>query len=106
MQNFIHSIGLLRAMLYIAALVVIILLPTTGVQIDVEWPAVLTTVVVPALAPIIFMVILFDLVMSRVVSKGSNGEHPALLPSVFWIGLGLALIILLRWLPYLLSLSQ
>ena len=106
MQNFIRDIGLLRAMLYIAALVVIILLPSAGVQVDVEWPAILTTVVVPALAPIIFMVILFDLVMSRVIKKGSGGDHPELLPNIFWIGLGLALIILLRWLPYLLSLSK
>ena len=106
MQNFIRDIGLLRALLYIAALVVIILLPSAGVQVDVEWPLILTTVVVPALAPIIFMVILFDLVMSRVIKKGSGGDQPVLLPNIFWIGLGLALIILLRWLPYLLSLSK
>ena len=106
MQNFICRIGLLRTMLYSAALIVIIFSPTAGMQVDIEWPAVLTTVVVPALAPIIFMVILFDLVMARVVSKGGGDDHPRLPPSIFWVGLGLALIILLRWLPYLLSLSK
>ena len=105
MQNFIRNIGTLRAMLYSAALVVIIFSPAVGVQVDTEWPGILTTVVVPALAPIIFMVILFDLVMTRVVSKGGDGDHPACSPSIFWLGLGLALVVLLRWLPYLLSLS-
>ena len=101
----IHRIGLLRAMLYATALLVIIFLPAPGIQADLKWPGVLTTVAVPALAPIIFMVILFDLVMSRVVNKGSDDEHPMLSPKFLWLGFGLALIILLRWLPYLFSLT-
>ena len=99
----IRRIGLLRLMLYVAGVVVIIFLPAPGVQTDVEWPAILTTVVVPALAPIIFMVILFDLVVSRVVNKGNDNPTPA--PKIFWVGVAIALIILLKWLPYLLSLT-
>ena len=99
----IRTIGLLRLMLYVAGLVTIIFLPAPGVQTDVEWPAILTTVVVPALAPIIFMVILFDLVVSRVVNKGNDNPKPA--PKIFWVGMAIALIILLKWLPYLLSLT-
>ena len=98
-----HNIGLLRLMLYVAGLVVIIFLPAPGVQTDVEWPAILTTVVVPALAPIIFMVILFDLVVSRVVNKGADNPTPT--PKIFWVGAAIALILLLKWLPYLLSLT-
>ena len=90
-------------MLYIAGLLVIIFLPAPGVQTSVEWPTILTTVVVPALAPIVFMVILFDLVVSRVVNKGNDNPIPA--PQFFWVGVAIALIILLKWLPYLLSLT-
>ena len=97
----IRQIGILRLMLYKAGLSVIVFLPEPGVQIDVEWPAILNTVVVPALAPIIFMVILFDLVVSRVVNKGNDDPIPA--PKVLWVGLIIALIILLKWLPYLFS---
>ena len=99
----IRRIGLLRLMLYVAGLLVIIFLPEPGMQTDVEWPAILTTVVVPALAPIIFMVILFDLVVSKVVNRGNDNPMPA--AKFFWVGLAIALIILLRWLPYLLSLT-
>ncbi len=99
----IRTIGLLRLMLYVAGLLVIIFLPAPGVQTDVEWPAILTTVVVPAFAPIIFMVILFDLVVSRVVNKGVDNPTPK--PKIFWVGVAIALIILLKWLPYLLSLT-
>ena len=99
----IRRIGLLRLMLYVAGLLVIIFLPAPGVQTDVEWPAILTTVVVPALAPIIFMVILFDLVVSKVVNKGKDDPIPE--ARFFWVGLAIALIILLKWLPFLLSLT-
>ena len=105
MRSLIRDMGLLRAMLYAAAVLVIILSPTPGMRVDIEWPAVLTTMVVPALAPLIFMVIAFDLIMSRVVAKGSAEKSAPPLPKFFWIGVGLALIILIRWLPYLLSLS-
>ncbi|MBC6413805.1 MAG: hypothetical protein GDA45_02560 [Chromatiales bacterium] len=105
MYNIIRKLGFLRTMLYISALLVVIFSPTPGAQVDVRWPGILTTVMVPALAPLIFMVIVFDLIMSRVVSKGRthNGSPP--LPRFFWLGATLALIILLRWLPHLLSLS-
>ena len=106
MFSLIRDIGLLRAMLYVAGVFVIIFSPAPGMRVDVEWPAVLTTMVVPALAPLIFMVISFDLIMSRVVDKGSSENRATPLPKFFWIGLGLALIILVRWLPYLLSLSE
>ena len=93
-------------MLYAAGVFVIIFSPPPGTRVDVEWPAVVTTVVVPALAPLIFMVISFDLIMSRVVDRGSGENRTTTLPKFFWLGFGLALIILVRWLPYLLSLSK
>ena len=99
----IHQIGLLRLMLYVAGLLVIIFLPQPGAQTSVEWPAILTTVVVPALAPMLFMVILFDLVVSKVVNKGKDNPIPP--AKFFWVGLAIALVILLKWLPYLLSLT-
>ena len=99
----IRQIGLLRLMLYTAGVIVIILLPEPGSQTSAEWPMILTTVVVPALAPMIFMVILFDLVVSRVVNKGKDNPIPP--ANFFWVGLAIAVIILLRWLPYLLSLT-
>ena len=99
----IRQIGLLRLMLYAAGVIVIILLPEPGTQTSVEWPMILTAVVVPALAPMIFMVILFDLVVSKVVNKGRDNPIPP--ANFFWVGLAIALIILLRWLPYLLSLT-
>ena len=105
MCSLIRNIGILRAMLYAAGVLVIVFLPAPGMQVETEWPAVLTTVAVPALAPIIFMVILFDLVMSRVVNKGRDDAHPSPSSKFFWIGSGIALIILLRWLPYLFSLT-
>ena len=104
LANFLGNIGLLRGLLYTAGGLVIIFSPSPGMRVDPEWPAILTTVVVPALAPIIFLVIMFDLLISRVVNKDSS-HAAAPSPKVFWLGGGIALVILLRWLPYLLSLS-
>ena len=99
----IRQIGLLRLMLYASGVIVIVLLPEPGAQTSVEWPMISTTVIVPALAPMIFMVILFDLVVSKVVNKGKDNPIPP--ANFFWVGLAIAIIILLRWLPYLLSLT-
>lgn len=106
MKSLISGLGLLRAMLYAAGLLVVIFSPSPGMQVDLEWPAVLTTVVVPALAPIIFMVILFDLVMLRIIARGVHDDSPPPAPYFLWVGAGLAFVILLKWLPYLLSLSE
>ena len=105
MCRLIRDMGFLRTMLYLAGVLIVIFSPSPGIQVDMQWPAVLTTIVVPALAPLIVMVIFFDLVMSRVVEKGGGNRHlPP--PLFFWFGLILALLILFRWLPHLLSLSN
>ena len=105
MYGIIRDMGFLRTMLYLAGILIVIFSPSAGTPVDIEWPGVLTTVVVPAIAPLIFMVIFFDLIMSRVVGKGRRGNHASSRRQFVWIGWVIAAIILLRWLPYLLSLS-
>ena len=95
-------LGLLRIKLYALAVVVIIFTPLPGTVADYQWPGIVVTVVMPALAPLVFMVVLFDAVMSKVVASGTHSPRAQ---RIFLTGLILASIILLRWLPYLLALG-
>lgn len=99
------SFGLLRIKLYTLALIVIVFTPVAGTPADYQWPGIVESVVLPALAPIVFMVILFDTVMSKVVASGADDEQRIRANNICFTGLGLGLIILFRWLPYLLTLG-
>ena len=95
-------LGLLRIKLYALALIVIIFSPLPGTAADYQWPGIVVTVVMPALAPLVFMVVLFDAVMSKVVASDASSQRGQ---RIFLTGLILASIVLLRWLPYLLALG-
>lgn len=95
-------LGLLRIKLYTLAVLVIIFTPLPGTAADYQWPGIVVTVVIPALAPLVFMVVLFDAVMAKVVASNAYKQRAH---RIFLAGLILASIILFRWLPYLLALG-
>ena len=92
--------GVLRALLAVAGLLLIIFATQPGtVPVYAGWPLV-TTVLVPVVAPIIFMLLLLDALMSRVWMIDKPGDEYVRLRTAVMIDLLLAAGLLMFWLPY------
>lgn len=96
----------LRLMLLGASLLIVVLVPEAGTRAEYRGWGMVPTLIVPALVPIAFMMLLLDALMHRVlwVSK-PPAEHA---PHKLGMALDLLLVALLvaAWLPYFLALAK
>lgn len=90
----------LRVMLNGFAIILIVLRPEVGAQFSYEGWALVTTVLCPVLAPIIFMLLMLDSVMSKVFMMEKPAEERARLSRVLRVNLVVGIALLLYWLPY------
>ena len=96
--------GVLRTILAVAGLLLIIFATQPGtVPVYTGWPLV-TTVLVPVVAPIIFMLLLFDALMSWVWMIDKPGDAYIRLRTALIVDLLLAAGLLLFWVPYYMAL--
>ena len=92
--------GVLRALLAVAGLLLIIFATQPGtVPVYAGWPLV-TTVLVPVMAPIIFMLLLLDALMGRVWMIDKSGDEYVRLRIAVMVNLLLAGGLLMFWVPY------
>lgn len=97
--------GVLRLVLAVAGLLLIVFATQPGtVPVYTGWPLV-TTVLIPVLAPIIFMVLLLDALMGRVWMIDKHGDEYMRLRTAVMVNLLLAAGLLLFWVPYYLALG-
>jgi len=100
------ELGLLRIVLFGFALVSMLLAPKPGtVPVASGWEMV-STLLAPVLAPLILMVLLLDVLMSRLFMVDKTGAERARLRKVLWIELVGSLVLFLYWLPYFLAMRQ
>ena len=60
------SLGGLRLLLFVLAVSAALAAPDPGARTVIAWPLVVPTLIAPAIAPIIFVIVLLDLVMVKV----------------------------------------
>ena len=104
--EFIIGLGPLRVMLMASAIVMIVLHPAPGTEAVFEGWAVFPTLLFPALAPIIFMLLLLDVIMSSVYLSARQGAERQRLQRARRSNLIVAAALLLFWLPYFYNLLQ
>lgn len=98
--------GVLRSALAVAGVLLIVFAVPVGVMpVYSGWPFV-PTVLVPVLAPLIFMLLLLDALMGRVLMSDLQGAERARRRNAVTINLLLAVGLLLRWVPYYLALGK
>lgn len=95
-----HAFGFLR--LSLVALVAIDMLarPMPGSTPDYESPHAMVDMMVPALAPILFMLLLLDAIMTLVYMSSMPAERKLSYRLILLSNLTLAIVFLLYWLPY------
>jgi hypothetical protein len=94
------KLGPMRWFLLASVLVLIVTVPAPGTRAVMHGPATLTTVVIPALAPIVLMVVLLDALMSAVFMIDKQGEERARMKLALTLNLVSAGLLIAAWYPY------
>ena len=81
-------------------------MPAAGTPASYEGWGFMYSVLVPVTAPMVFMVLMLDALMSRVFLAAAEPPAGERYRRLFWIQLALALAVLLRFLPYVLALGR
>ena len=98
--QYLIEIGPLRLMLGSAAIFMMLLRPASGTEAVYEGWAVFPSLLFPALAPIVFMVLMLDALMSRVLMTAKEGNAKQRLQRALWTDLGIAGFSVLVWYSY------
>ena len=103
-MGFIKDLGALRLILIALALLIAFLSPEPGTAVNLNGWKVITTLVAPAMAPLAFMVIMFDFMMCRI--RMSEEEVRSKFRSIGYIELAAAAFLLIMWLPFFLAIGR
>ncbi len=98
---FVRGLGMLRWLLIAGAVAMILAAPEAGTQAVRHGWAVIPTLVLPAVAPILFMVLLLDALMSSVFAFDRRGAERARYRRMALLQLALALALVVAWYPFL-----
>jgi uncharacterized membrane protein len=104
--DFLAALGPLRIALVIAALALIAAAPDPGTRAVFHGFGVITTVIVPATAPILFMVLLLDALMSAVFMQDKQGAERARYRHIAFLNLALAAALVIAWYPFFRSIAS
>lgn len=105
-KNLLVQMKPLRVMLVILGLLVAIFAVAAGTKANYEGIQVLQTLILPALTPLVFLVLLLDALMNRVWLIDAKGEDISRFRNIMRIDLIVSTLILLRWIPYFIEIWQ
>jgi hypothetical protein len=104
--NLLVRVGFLRAALMLATLILVLLSPFAGGQVQTSgWPLV-TTLLAPVFSAIMVFVLGLDILMTSVFMSGSSGAERQRLVLILRIEVLLLLILLASWAPFVVSLLR
>lgn len=102
----VQQLGALRVGLVLLSVVTLLMRPAAGgMPVYEGWPFV-TTLLVPALAPLVFLGLLLDMLMTWVMSLESGPERRLRARKVLWVDLLLVAALGIAWIPFFLSLGN
>ncbi|MFT6432146.1 MAG: bacteriorhodopsin [Candidatus Azotimanducaceae bacterium] len=92
------SLGVLRNMLHLVALLFIVVLPFADPMWHPETVYELFIgAIIPATAPIVFVVIMFDVLMSNIMKSGYEGDQTVHFRRIIRWHLGVGFTLLIMW---------
>lgn len=104
--TFISRIGVLRALLYMCALGLMLASRFTGDEVFYETWRMLPTLIVPSVAPIVFFVLLLDLLMATVFMVDGEGAVRVRFAYIIKVNLLMVLGMIVFWAPYFIALAN
>ncbi|MEJ2509185.1 MAG: hypothetical protein P8009_06860 [Gammaproteobacteria bacterium] len=106
LSRFLIELGPLRVALVLLGISLVVLIPAPGTPAVFTGWALATTVIVPSLVPIVFMLLVFDAVMSRVVNDSREPATRLRLRHILWTDLVLAAALAFEGIPFLVALAR
>lgn len=106
MKKLLLELKPLRIVLILGAVITVILQPEPGVSPVYEGWEVVRTLLMPVLAPLFFMLLMLDALMTTMLRSQSTGEERARYGRVRNTVLIIGVLLLLSWLPYFISLMS
>lgn len=103
--SYLVGLGPMRIALGVLTLIMIIFAPDPSVPIQRSGWGLVSTAVIPALGPMLFVVLLLDALMSRVLRIDKTGAKFAHYRRAMWYDLMLAAALVLSWMPFILYLA-
>ena len=105
-MNLFKSLGFLRLSLLSLGIINVFLSPKPGTFAAREGIEVIPTLIAPAAAPILLMVILFDALMSKVRASDAQGEESRKYKHIMYTELAVVAFMIIGWLPYFLAIGK
>lgn len=104
--NLLQQMGVLRVVLIGAAIFDILAAPNPGTPVAYSGWALVTTLIVPVLAPILLQVLLLDALMAKILMSSNQGVERARYGRIMIVDLVVAALLVLGWAPYFLALGR
>ena len=101
-----QQLGALRVALIAGAIVDMLAAPAPGTPVVYAGVQLVTTLIVPVLAPILLQVLLLDALMGRVLMSSHTGAERARYRRIMIVNLVIVFALVLRWTPYFLALGN
>lgn len=106
MKQLLIDLKPLRVVLILCAAVTVVLQPEPGLSPVYEGWGVIPTLLMPVLAPLFFMLLMLDALMTTVLRSQATGEEEARYRRVRNTVLVAGILLLLSWLPYFITLMN
>jgi len=100
MKQYLIQLKPLRVVLLFCALLTIILQPKLGTPASYSGWEMVQTLLMPALAPLFFMVILLDVLMATLWRTQSVGDEYLRYKRIQFADLAVVILLLIAWIPY------
>lgn len=98
--TFLAHLGVLRVLLVGAGVIAIVFATAPGTPPVYAGWALLPTLLIPVLVPLVFLMLVFDSIMSAVFMIDKRGQARTRYQTVILVNLVVAVLILVRWLAY------
>ncbi|MDH5648693.1 MAG: hypothetical protein OEY67_03475 [Gammaproteobacteria bacterium] len=105
-MNIVSRIGVLRAVLAFVAISIVVMSQFTGDRAVYEGWRMVPTLIVPAIVPIVFFVLLLDMLMSGVFMADAEGEGKKKFKFIIMMDLVFVLGVATLWFPYFYSIAN
>ncbi|MGW8227823.1 MAG: hypothetical protein ACWGOW_02930 [Gammaproteobacteria bacterium] len=105
-QGFLGQLRPLRAALILVAIITILAKPQAGAEIAYSGWEMVSTLLMPVFAPLIFMLLMLDALMSRVWMSEAEGDERNRLRLVMRVDLVVGLLLLVYWIPFFIALGR
>lgn len=105
-MNIIKNLKPMRVILVLSAIATILLRPEPGSEVFYEGAQMFQTLLIPVLAPILFMLLLLDSLMSTIWLTQTTGEEKQRYRMNIIVNLSVVALLLYFWIPFISALGK